>query len=379
MMSKIQFEQINDEIVEISIPAETPMEIVQQLTKSLTARGLVEDVQNSTLSTRYFYRPQDKLNKKADELIKSLQQLAKNDDEEPYWTDKSKRLQQIKNRKLDIVERQRKAGVNVTPKPPTPPSTGPVTISGTPNKLVGEVGENRGYSQSSMNYAKKLKQSESHDMDEQNEEDEDFDKSNSVKPFGHNIYDEKANVKRKMNNTGEQTGFGGNVNTKRYTTAKFSNSTPQTDPKIKKPQPVKQFTTEQIQEMNRQRNLKKGWANHNSIPSAEEEILKLARETAQSGEDAMANQLAKMMQSKAMLGGHQQPTEQEMIMMGEQMGLGAPEQVLKTEESKWGNTLNNWLIEASKPIAQRFNSEEEEMAYWDKIKIGDRDDGSSGY
>ena len=37
------------------------------------------------------------------------------------------------------------------------------------------------------------------------------------------------------------------------------------------------------------------------------------------------------------------------------------------------------MVEAAKPISKRFASEEEEIAYWNNIKVADRDDGSSGY
>ena len=44
-----------------------------------------------------------------------------------------------------------------------------------------------------------------------------IEKSNSVKPFGENIYDEKANINRKANRTGEVAeGFGGNSAVKQY-------------------------------------------------------------------------------------------------------------------------------------------------------------------
>jgi hypothetical protein len=60
------------------------------------------------------------------------------------------------------------------------------------------------------------------------------------------------------------------------------------------------------------------------------------------------------------------------------------------EMQKWNEVhLNNlvvatadsfhWLKEAQKPISQNFRSEEEEIAYWNSIKVSDRDDGKSGY
>jgi hypothetical protein len=70
-------------------------------------------------------------------------------------------------------------------------------------------------------------------------------KSNSVKPFGENIYDEKANIKRKQNRTGEEaTGVGPNVAVQRFTgvqgTAKEQASRQASqDKKKNKKQPVK--------------------------------------------------------------------------------------------------------------------------------------------
>lgn len=382
MMSKIQFEQINEDTVEITIPSETPMEMVQQLTKSLTARGLVEDVENSTLSVRYFYKPQDELNKKADELIKSLQQLVKNDDE-PYWSVKSKFAQQKKNRAIDIAERRKKAGVNTSgaPKPNiTPPSTGPVTTSGKPNTLVGEIGE-KTYSNVAQNYAKKLKQSE-HDEDE-----DDVEKS-GYGPKGGGQYSVVDNIRRKARNLSEQAGQGPNVNVKAYSSKPGQLSGKQSasdlsrkQAAMSRKQPVKIYSEEEKEALARQMGLKKGWANHNSIPSAEEEIMKFAKETAANNQEyEVANQLAKMMNSKAMLNpNHRQPSSEDMLMAGEAMGLGASEKMIKQEEQQWNNGINNWLAEASKPISQRFASEEEEMAYWSSIKVADSDRGEPGY
>jgi hypothetical protein len=70
-------------------------------------------------------------------------------------------------------------------------------------------------------------------------------KSNSVKPFGQNIYDEKANITRKQNRTGEEvSGTGPNTAVKRYTgthgTAREqADRQAQQDKKKNKKQPVK--------------------------------------------------------------------------------------------------------------------------------------------
>src|SRR5574343_689023 len=80
-MSKIQFEQLSEEDLLVTIPTDTPIEVVNELTKSLLSKGLVENLQNSTLSNRYFYKPNDKANNLADQLIKSLENMTKADEQ----------------------------------------------------------------------------------------------------------------------------------------------------------------------------------------------------------------------------------------------------------------------------------------------------------
>ncbi|MEM4726242.1 MAG: hypothetical protein QXG63_04815, partial [Nitrososphaerales archaeon] len=77
MKSKIRFEALDKDTVKVDISPDAPVELVEHLTKSLSSKGLVEDAKRSTLSTRYFYRNQDNLNKIADDLIKSLSSLVK--------------------------------------------------------------------------------------------------------------------------------------------------------------------------------------------------------------------------------------------------------------------------------------------------------------
>src|SRR5665213_486091 len=119
-MNKIEFEQISNDEIEVIIPPETPILMVQQLTKSFTTRGLVEDLQKSTLSVRYFYRPADKINNLADKLIKSLQDMTKAD-ELPYWHPKAQMANQKRVRDME-------RGVASTPALPTAPAapTAPV-------------------------------------------------------------------------------------------------------------------------------------------------------------------------------------------------------------------------------------------------------------
>lgn len=391
-MSKIEFEQVSENEVEVVIPPETPMAIVQQLTKSFIAKGLTEDLSKSTLSVRYFVRQEDSVNAAADKLIKSLQGLTK-DEELPYWHPKAQMANQKRVREMEIAERRAKNGVkqptNVSPAPephvmpdaapkaPTTPSTSapmtPAAYTAPHPKMVDTNAANMRTADGTGKRYGFIKGEDEHVEGCRCNECLEMQKS------GYKGYNLADNIRRKANNTGDQTGFGTNVNTKQYTSAKFSNQTPQTDPKLKKPQAVKQWTPEQIAAENEKRGLKKSWGQHLPFPSAEQEIMRLAKETAQVGETAMANQLASMMRSKSMLSNHQQPSSQDFEAAGEAMGLGVSEEMAKGAERQWNGAINNWLIEASKPISQRFSSEEEEVAYWSNIKVEDRDDGKSGY
>jgi hypothetical protein len=214
-------------------------------------------------------------------------------------------------------------------------------------------------------------------------------------PKGAGQYSLADNARRKMNNTGETRGVGPNVNVKSYSSKPGQMSAKQSadltariQRAANKKQPVKIWSPEEIAEENKKRGLTKtAWVSHNQIPSAEEEILRLAKATAHSGELAAANQLANLMMSKQMLGKDAHPVVQTMMAppppqpTDEQMfgHLVVNEEMAKKAENQWNNCINNWLVEATKPISQRFASEEDEIAYWNSIKITDRDDGSSGY
>lgn len=403
-MSKIQFEQINEDLIEVVIPEETPLEMVQQLTKSLTARGLVEDSVNSTLSVRYFYRPEDKANQLADKLIKSLEGLTKGDDELPYWHPKAQMANQKRVREMEIAERRAKNGIkqpsNVSPAPeplvspdvptaPTPGTLSPVAYTSPHPKMVDNTPaamNTAGGSGKRYTYINDPVGKKEHVEGCQCDKCLEMQKS-GYGPKGGGQYSVADNIRRKANNTGAQTGFGSNVNTKQYTSAKFAGKDMQSSAAQKRPSKPIKWTPEQIEAENKKRGLKKGWAEHNSIPSAEEEILKLAKATAQSGEEAAANQLANLMMGKQMLGKDVHPAVQAMMAppppqpTNEQLfgHLVVSEEMAKAAEQQWHGTLNNWMVEASKPISQRFASEEEEVAYWNSIKVQDRDDGNSGY
>jgi hypothetical protein len=373
-MSKIKFEQIHEDVVEVFIPSETPMDMVEQLTKSLSARGLVEDKTNSTLSTRYFYRPTDKANELADELIKSLKGLAK---DENYWSPKAQFAHQKKLREKAIADRRAKLNptpakpMNVSNKPgPNSSPSGKGAIPFDSPTTAGGTGKRYAYINDPVNKV------EEHPGDCECGICETVEKS-GYGPKGMAQYSEADNARRKTNNVGIERvhAAGHNAAIKQYSRNIPAGS--QTDPKMKRRQPVTQWTPEQIAAENAKRGLKKSWGEHLPFPSAEEEIMRLAGVPTENGEDAMANQLANMMQSKSMLN-HKNPSRDEFIAAGEAMGLGVSEEVAKSAEQQWSGAINNWLAEATKPISQRFASEEEELAYWNNIKVGDTG-GDHGY
>jgi len=202
-------------------------------------------------------------------------------------------------------------------------------------------------------------------------------------PKGAGLYDPKVNDSRKRRNLTEERvpGAGGpSASVKAYSSRPGQLSAKQqaaADAKKAKKLsgPVKQYTPAQIAALNEARKLKKNyedapWVQHGSVPNADEQVQLIQKTNpAIPGEDAMSAQLANMMRSRAMMRpDHRQPTSEDMIMAGQIMGLVPTEEMVKAQEQKWGNTMN-WLQEAVKPISARFASEEEELAYWDSIKV----------
>lgn len=399
-MSKIKLEQIGINEVEVRLPSDTPMEMVGQLKKGLEDRGLVEDLAKSTLSTRYFYRPEDKANDVADQLIKSLQSLVK--DELPYWHPKAQMENQRRVREMDVADRRAKLGVkqptNVSTKPepltmpdtpsikapaaPAAPSPAAPAVPKGPSTLPGIT--NRVYDPAMSGTYQKSEGAE-HVKGCQCEKCLAMEKS-GYGPKGAGQYSAEDNARRKANNVGDAAGEGPNVNVKAYSSKPGQPSAKQSaaltariQNAANKKQPVKHLSPEEIAAQYPGQ-MKKSWGQHLPFPSAEEEIAKFAKEHVQQGDDALANQLATMMNSKAMLNPtYRQPSSEDMIMAGEQMGLGVDEKMVKTADKDWGNTINNWLVEATKPISQRFASEAEELAYWSKIKVAGGSNDEPGY
>ena len=396
-MSRIEFEQISDDIIEVVIPPETPLEMVQQLTKGFIARGLVEDLQKSTLSVRYFYRPEDKANDIADKLIKSLQGIAKTD-ELPYWHPKAQVANQKRVREQGVAERQAKVGVtpnSIANKPaPTPalPTLTPKSYTSPHPKMVdNDAAAKRTADGTGKRYAY-IK-----DPVKKDEEDDEVEKS-GYGPKKGGQYSPADNARRKANNMDPVEGIGPNTNAKSYSSKPGQMSgkqsaalTARIQNKANKKQPVKVFTPEEIAAMaprNPDGSLKKSWGQHLPFPNAEEEIMRLAKNhPLEDGETAAANQLAALMSGKSMLGKNTppaikamfaappaQPTDQQMF-----GHLVVTEEMAKAKEEEWNKGAFGWLAEAAKPITKQFASEAEELAYWNSIKVSDRDDGKSGY
>jgi hypothetical protein len=353
-MSNIKFTQISETELAVQFAPDTPIEMVQELTKSLLSKGLVEDSSISTITDRYYYKPQDKANTVADNLIKSLNALIKDDNGDNTWHMNKPGAGVQHNRRQTFFDEQNRA-----------------------KRSAAALQTKMRQTSNILNKPINTKKTE--------DEEDDVEKS-GYGPKGSGLYNPADNARRKSKNTGDQTGIGPNVNTKQYTTIKPAGS--QTDPKLKRPQPVKTFTQEEKDELARKMGLKKSWSQHLPFPNAEQEMAKLAKALVhQKGDQALANQLADLMMGKNMLGKDVHPAVRAMMVpppsqpTDEQLfgHLVASEEMIKNAEQEWSGTLNNFYLEASRPLSQRFASEEEEIAYWSNIKVSDRDDGKSGY
>lgn len=112
-------------------------------------------------------------------------------------------------------------------------------------------------------------------------------------------------------------------------------------------------------------------------------VLKKARELA---EQQQAQRLANQLQKTGVLGTRpppSQPSNEEMQMAAQNMwaqqnGFSTQEDLEKAE-SEWGNNLNNWMAEATKPLNQKFKNEEEEIQYWKSLKVNGIGGDDHGY
>lgn len=377
-MSRIEFEQISEDEVEVVLPPETPMEMVEQIRKSFIARGLVEDLAKSTVSTRYFYRPQDEVNQLADKLIKSLKGLAKDDfDYSPQAKRQWKRSMAAK----DAVNASRVKPPNLAaPAAPKMYDSSPAA-----QRTAEGTGKRYAYISDKVN-----KQEHKEDDPKCECEKCSVEKSN-YGPKGAKLYNPPDNARRKERNLTDQVPAGPNANVKAYSTRPGQLSIKQQADEVSRKQnalnrkqPVrtmKDMTPQELAALTA-KTLKKSWGDHLPFPNAEEEMAKQEEvNPVERAENLMSNQLANLMNNKAMLNPLQrQPSSEDMIMAGERMGLGTNnEEVMKAQDQAWGTSINDFYREAAKPLSQRFASEEEELAYWNSIKVGDRDDGKPGY
>lgn len=169
-------------------------------------------------------------------------------------------------------------------------------------------------------------------------------KSDYGKFKGGSMYSAADNARRKATNTGDVAeGTGKNVNVKAYSSKTGQLSAKQSAEEeskryrqLNRKQPVRTFSPEEIATINEQR---KKLAS--SIDIDAEHSEKIAK-----NEHEIANNLANL---------------------------------LKLNPNVSNRPTNDWIAEASKPISHKFSSEEEEMVYWQSIKVSDKDDGGYGY
>jgi len=190
----------------------------------------------------------------------------------------------------------------------------------------------------------------------------DMEKSN-YGPKGAGLYSETDNIKRKANNIGESVDNAGkNVNVKSYSSkagqlsAKASAALQAARDSAKnKAQPVKVATPEEVAAMN----------------------AKLKKSEVEWSEQEAAKNLAKAMPVPVITG---QPTDVDFERILMQSGAIVSEEQAEAINKSWGDTIQDFFAEASKPIGQRFASQEEEDAYWRSIKVGGGGrDSDSGY
>lgn len=366
-MSKIKFNHIDSDTLEVKISKDAPLEMVEQLTKSLVGRGLEEDVANSTLSVRVFRTPQRRsIEDIADRLIKSLMAMKKDDGS-------GSSMSPTERRRKMMAESQ---GIEYKPNMVVPN----VNQSFTGRTAIPETPE-----QTNIDRMNELKKPAPNLLPKKAASD--ITKSD-YGPKKAKLYNQADNERRKANNVGDVAGEGPNKNVKAYSTKPGQLSAKaqagelaRKQAKMNKDQPVKVFSQEEKDALARRMGLKKGWTQHAPIPNADEEVINtIAADKKTASEGALANQLANLMSGRSMLGqSHIQPTSEQMIAAGQSMGLVPSNEIVEKTEAKWNNSFNNWLIEASKPISQHFSSEQDEKDYWASIKVEDRDDGRSGY
>lgn len=100
---------------------------------------------------------------------------------------------------------------------------------------------------------------------------------------------------------------------------------------------------------------------------------------AEKAEHEVMQKLAKTVGSMMPQNAKLQPTQAEFEAAMVAQGIAFTPEQLEKMDNEWGNTMTDFFKEASKPISQRFNSEEDEAAYWANIKVRDGGDNGPGY
>lgn len=267
MRNKIRFKVLDDTTLRVDISSDTPIEIVDTLVKSLTARGMVEDASRSTVSSRYFFREQDRLVKMADAIIESLTSLSK-----ASFLSGKRVIVDTRTSELDV-----------------------------PNKIpIDEPWTARG---SGIRYA-------------------------------------------------------------------YIRDLPKRDP------PKKKKWWEKLNIFKEEEAQKKDNSKDSSAEQKSKEV------SAKEEEDKLAKKLAETISANSMMPRYLNPSTDELIKSAIAMGIGTDSRQLDAQGSLQGSSsyASSWIEEATKPIGQRFSSEEEELAYWNSIKVSDSvDDDSTGY
>lgn len=355
-MSKFKIKQIDDETLAVSVSNDAPVSLINDLVDILRRKSMVEDLSKSTVTKRVFCRD---TRSAGERLIEALEKMARNKPEGGTlnYEQMRREMREKKNK------RKTSLGQPSATRPSSDVNTSqekPVNVSqeGSANTTGPDIWINRN----------KIKGS-SWGQSERSE----FEKSN-YGPKGGNQYTEADNAERKKNNTGDVVeGIGQNRNVKAYSTRPGQLSAKQSaakqareDRKRNRRQPVKVFTPEEIAAY--QEAQKKKLAASIDIDEDYGEIL-------HKQENSAINGLIALMERKSMLK-NLQPTSEEMIMTGEKMGIGSSQEEIDATNSKWNNTINDWLIEASKPISSRFASKEQEQEYWNSIRVHNTSDDS---
>ena len=138
-MSKIKINQVSDTEIEVNMNGDVPLEMAEQLVKSFEAKGMVEDKSKSSLTQRFYFKPETF--DVADELIKTLEGISKGDN--TWWgkDPKQKEAYSIQRRRqntADAIRRQTTAAraaqsAPIAPSKATTPST-PQNITVAPNR-----------------------------------------------------------------------------------------------------------------------------------------------------------------------------------------------------------------------------------------------------